>query len=133
MMDHIARAAPALDWQDEVSEDTARPVEPRAAVPTDAPRLSETEIFASLGHPFGRIRTQRGEGAASRTSSVETESPGGRQQPAAGGAQIAAFPGGETHRACQSIPMGRARDITLDANRTESAFAGRVQGIADTF
>ena len=130
MMDHIARAA-ALDWQDEVTEAPSRRPELRAAVHPDAPRLSETEIFASLRHPFGRIRTQRREGAPSRAPSVEAGSSDDPRRSA--GARITAFPGGETRRASRSVPLGQARDVTLDANRTESAFAGRVQGITDTF
>ncbi len=133
MMDHLARAAAALDWQDDVVEDTVRQAEPRAAVTPEPPRLSESEIFASLCHPFGRIRTQRDEGADSPAPSSKAGPSGGSWRPAAAESRIAAFPGGGSRSARRPIPLGRERDGTLDAERTESAFAGRVQGITDTF
>lgn len=133
MMDHLARAAAPLDWQDDVVEDTVRQAEPRAAVTPEPPRLSESEIFASLSHPFGRIRTQRDEGAVSPAPSSEVGLSDGPWRPATAETRITAFPGGGSHSACRPIPLGRERDRTLDAERTESAFAGRVQDITDTF
>jgi len=133
MMDHLARTSAAIDWPDETGNDTAGPIGSDAVEILDAPPLSESEAYASLRCPVGRIRTQRCEGAASHRHAVAIGPSEGPRRPAVGPARITAFPGGEAPQACRSIPMGRARDITPDANRTESAFAGRVRGITDTF
>ena len=112
MMNHPSRAATAIDWRDETDDETGCAAE-------SAPRLSDTEIIASLGCPVGRLHLE---------PSGMTEQAG--PAPVVKG-RVTAFPSGEAYRTCRSLPNGKAGATTLGTRQARDPLPGRVRGITD--